>query len=166
MRQKHRQLQIIIQIKVGCCKMSEFLGHLQHCYSWSDVWRDYSDWLFSFWKSEHERSSGSMLESWTGNALTLFQTFSIKTNILYIIYSQQTVPVSSDGDGETIILFSGILHARHFRINSEAISGFTIELLQKTNTQTTQTAIMGFHCTTPISVLLNQNSHFPLIPSL
>lgn len=52
-------------------------------------------------------------------------------------------PVSSDCDGETVILFSRILHAWHFGIDSEAISGFAVELLQKINAQK-QRNNMGF----------------------
>lgn len=52
-------------------------------------------------------------------------------------------PVSSDCYGETVILFPSILHARHFGIDSEAISGFAVELLQKINAQK-QRNNMGF----------------------
>lgn len=41
------------------------------------------------------------------------------------------VPVSSDRDGEPIVLFPRVLQARHFGIDGEAISGFAVELLQK-----------------------------------
>lgn len=41
------------------------------------------------------------------------------------------LPVSSDGDGETIILFSRILHARHLGVDGESVSCFTVELLQE-----------------------------------
>lgn len=61
-------------------------------------------------------------------------------------YIQLTVPVSSDGDSKTVVFFPRILHAWHFGIDSEAISGFTVELLQKINITNTQTTIMGFHC--------------------
>lgn len=56
------------------------------------------------------------------------------------------VPVSSDGDSKTVVFFPRVLHAWHFGIDSEAISGFTVELLQKINITNAQTTTMGFHC--------------------
>lgn len=38
-------------------------------------------------------------------------------------------PISSDGDGKTVILFARILHAGHFGVDCESVSGFTVELL-------------------------------------
>ena len=41
------------------------------------------------------------------------------------------VPVSCDGDGEAVVLFPQIFQTRHLGVDREAISGFTIELLQE-----------------------------------
>lgn len=47
-----------------------------------------------------------------------------------VFRSVGTSPVSCDGDGKTVELFPRVLHARHLGVDREAISGFTVELLQ------------------------------------
>lgn len=53
-------------------------------------------------------------------------------------------PVSSDGNGEPIVLFPRILQAWHFGIDSEAISSFAVELLQKIQTHKNTRHNAGF----------------------
>lgn len=57
---------------------------------------------------------------------------------LCVAVKSSHTPVSCDGDGEAVVLFPRILHARHFGVDREAISGFTVELLQETKRTDTQ----------------------------
>lgn len=85
--------------------------------------------------------------------LCLFRKYKLASKIhwkagspLYYNCLADAVPVSSDGDGKPVVLFPRILHARHLGVDREAISGFTVELLQEINTQTNkQTTMLGFH---------------------
>lgn len=56
----------------------------------------------------------------------------------------EQIPVSCDGDGETVVIFPRVLQARHFGIDGETIPRFTVELLQKTNTRTATTTSWAF----------------------
>lgn len=66
-----------------------------------------------------------------------------------MLLGRVAVPVSSDGDGKTVVLLPRILHARHFGIDSEAISGFAVELLQKTNRRPHKQPPWGFTADRP-----------------
>lgn len=127
--------------------------------------------LGSSWSSEHILwpfltdskliSNGSSPFSFTCNSWVLLRCILIQyvANCVHLV-----IPVSCDGDGEAVIFLSGILHARHFGIHSETIPGFTVDLLQRTNTQRTTTAIVGCHGWTYTHIHLYIHPSINLLP--
>lgn len=68
--------------------------------------------------------------------------------------SSESIPVSRDGDGETVVFFPRVSHARHFGIHGETIPRFAVKLLQKTNTRSATTTMVGFHSSMHINIHL------------